>query len=83
MSFVAIVLYKKDKNIAVKGNGQMRIKEKTLLSVAVFNGAFGAFIGRKIAHHKTDKAYFSITIYLSMICQILVLAVLAYFAFIA
>ena len=82
MSLITFAMFKKDKNIAVKGGNQMRIKEKTLLGLAVLNGALGALIGRKVAHHKTDKVYFSITIYLSLLCQIIVCALLAYLAFI-
>ncbi len=81
MSLATFVVFGKDKKIAVKQNGQMRIKEKTLLGMTVLNGAFGAFIGRKVHHHKTDKVYFSITIYLSMLCQVLVAVVLALLAF--
>lgn len=81
MSIVAFAVFGKDKKIAVKQNGQMRIKEKTLLTLTVLNGAVGAFIGRKVHHHKTDKVYFSITIYLSILCQALVAVVLALLAF--
>jgi len=81
MSVITFGVFGKDKKIAVKQNAQMRIKEKTLLALTVLNGSIGAFIGRKVHHHKTDKAYFSITIYLSMLCQILVTVVLALLAF--
>lgn len=74
MSLIAFCTYCIDKKKAIKG--QIRIKEKTLLGMAVLNGAVGAFIGRKVAHHKTDKIYFSITIYLSIICQAAVFALL-------
>ena len=74
MSIASFALFNKDKNIAKKGNGQMRIKEKTLLLSAVLNGAVGALVGRVVAHHKTDKVYFSITIYLALLCQVAVAA---------
>lgn len=80
MSFISFCLFMSDKKKAK--NGQMRTKEKTLLMSAVLNGAFGAFIGRKIAHHKTDKAYFSFTIYMGMLFQTIVIIVLALFAFV-
>ena len=63
-----------DKKLAVKG--AMRVKEKTLLLSAVLNGALGAVIGRILAHHKTDKVYFSITIYLALFFQVVVGVVL-------
>lgn len=69
-SIIAIILFAVDKNKAKKG--EMRIKEKTLLEIAILNGALGALIGRVIAHHKTNKIYFSIVIYFSLIIQILV-----------
>ncbi len=76
MSLAAIVLYSKDKAIAKSNGSGMRIQEKTLLSVGVLGGAIGSFFGRLLAHHKTDKTYFSIVIYLSMLLQIGALVVL-------
>jgi len=79
MSLVAIITYAVDKKKAVKGD--MRIKEKTLLFLGVFFGALGSFIGRILAHHKTDKVYFSIVIIFSLLLQALTLGCLAYVAF--
>ena len=81
MSFITFILFGKDKNIAKKQNGKMRIKEKTLLGLTVLNGAIGALIGRIVFHHKTDKKYFSITIYMSLLFQIFVLITLCLLAF--
>lgn len=75
MSLIALYLYCKDKKIATKQNKD-RIKEKTLLGVCVYGGAIGSYIGRLIAHHKTNKIYFTITIYLSLILQIAGLGIL-------
>ena len=80
-SLIAIVMYANDKKKAIKG--QIRTKEKNLLIIAVLNGSIGSLIGRIVAHHKTDKTYFSITIYFALLCQVLVGALLAYKAFIA
>lgn len=74
MSLISIMLYINDKNRAKKG--KMRIKEKTLLQFGVFGGGIGSEIGRRLARHKTDKIYFSIVIYLSIIAQIATLAIL-------
>ena len=74
MSIAAFAAFSHDKKLAVKG--AMRVKEKTLLQLAVLNGAAGAFIGRIVAHHKTDKVYFSITIYLALFLQAVVFIVL-------
>ena len=79
MSLVAIIAFVRDKGLAEKG--AMRTKEKTLLELAVLDGAFGAFIGRLIAHHKTNKMYFSLIIYLGMLLQAGVLVLLGMMAF--
>lgn len=73
-SLMTLLLFCKDKKIAIKGGD--RIKEKTLLSFVVFGGAVGGFIGRLVARHKTDKVYFSFTIYLSILLQTVAAAIL-------
>jgi uncharacterized membrane protein YsdA (DUF1294 family) len=69
MSLVTFFLFLKDKGMAKKNNSEVRIKEKTLLSSVVFGGAVGGFIGRIVAHHKTNRGYFSFTIYISLLLQ--------------
>jgi len=76
MDIVSFFLFGSDKKKAQKGAD--RTKEKTLLMSAVYGGAIGAFIGRIIFHHKTDKKYFSVTIVLSLLLQLAVLAILIY-----
>ena len=73
-SLAAIVLFSKDKKLAVQG--KERIKEKTLLFLDVFFGSIGALVGRLIARHKTDKKYFSLVIYFSLLMQIVTAVVL-------
>lgn len=77
MSILAFFLYGIDKKKAVSGAN--RIKESTLLGFAAFGGAIGAFIGRIIFRHKTDKLYFSLTIYFSLLIEAIALAILIYF----
>lgn len=79
MSLVALMAYFRDKKLAVKQ--KERTKEKTLLFYAVFFGALGALLGRILAHHKTDKVYFSIVIYFSLLTQAATLALLVLLAF--
>lgn len=79
MSIITLALFIKDKRLAIKGSN--RIKEKTLLGFSVFGGAMGAFFGRIIAHHKTNKLYFSLVIYLSLLLEALALALSIYMAF--
>ena len=75
MSLITFCLFFKDKNMAKKNNSEVRIKEKTLLSAVVFGGAIGGFLGRILFHHKTNKSYFSFTIYVSLVLQDLVLVI--------
>ena len=75
MSLAAVFLYGRDKSIAKHG-GEKRIKEKTLLFVAVYGGAVGAFLGREIFRHKTTKEYFSFVIVTSMFLQAIALLML-------
>ena len=81
MSLIAFFLFLKDKKMATKNSGPNRIKEKTLLGICAFGGALGGFIGRIIAHHKTNKLYFSFTIYLSILLQLGVLGFMIYMLF--
>lgn len=78
MSLIAIVAYASDKRKAIKG--KERTKEKTLLFYAVFFGALGSLIGRILAHHKTDKIYFSIIIWFSLLLQALTLVLVGFLA---
>lgn len=79
-SLITFCLFKRDKKMAQNGGGKVRIKEKTLLSFTALGGAIGALIGRILCHHKTEKKYFSFTIYLSLILEIVVLGALLAFA---
>lgn len=78
MSLITFFLFIKDKKMATKNSGPNRIKEKTLLGAVALGGALGGFIGRIIAHHKTNKLYFSFTIYLSLLLQAGVLGYMIY-----
>ena len=81
MSLVAIMLYGKDKKMAQNNGNAVRIKEKTLLLIVCFGVAIGWFIGILLLHHKTNKGYFSFTIYLSLLLQIAILGLLVFFYF--
>lgn len=81
MSLITMALYFKDKKMAVKNGNEVRIKERTLLGLVCFGGAIGGFLGRILAHHKTNKGYFSFTIYVSLLLQLAVLALIALIAF--
>ena len=80
MSLVAFFLFLKDKGMAKKNGNAVRIKEKTLLGCVALGVAIGGFIGRIVAHHKTEKFYFSVTIYFSLLLQLAVLGCMIYLA---
>ena len=75
-TFFAFVI---DKRRAVKG--QERTKEKTLLGMTACFGALGALIGRAVVHHKSNKVYFGIVIWWSLILHAALVVYLAYLAF--
>ncbi|MCQ2400058.1 MAG: DUF1294 domain-containing protein [Clostridia bacterium] len=77
VSIIALTVYGVDKNLAKAGKN--RIKESVLLGVSAFGGGFGSLIGRILFRHKTNKIYFSMTIYTSCIVQAVVGALLLYF----
>jgi uncharacterized membrane protein YsdA (DUF1294 family) len=79
ISLITFVIFGIDKSKAK--NNKERIKEKTLLFYTAFGGALGAFIGRILFRHKTDKIYFSMTIYFSLLLEIVMVVVLGYLAF--
>ena len=81
MSLISFILFAIDKKKAIKG--KERINEKTLLLSTIINGAIGSFLARIICRHKTDKIYFTITIYLSLLFQLFTLLVLMYFAYLS
>lgn len=79
ISLITFFIFGIDKSKAK--NNKERIKEKTLLFYTSFGGALGAFIGRILFRHKTDKIYFSMTIYFSLLLEIVMVVVLGYLAF--
>ena len=79
ISLITFFMYGIDKNRALKGKN--RIKESTLLGFSAFGGAVGALIGRILFHHKTDKFYFSLTIYLSILVEVITVGIILFIAF--
>ena len=63
-----------DKRKAKKG--KWRIKEATLLVLALVGGSIGATIGMYMFHHKTKKARFFIGIPVMIFLQILIIIVI-------
>ena len=75
-SLCAFFLYLLDKKKASNNSGANIIKEKTLLSISCMGGGIGSFFGRIVAHHKTNKVYFTLVINLSVLVQIIGFVVL-------
>lgn len=53
-----------------------RIKESTLIGMAVIGGAYGALIGMYLFHHKTRKAKFYVTVPMLVLIYTVLLVIL-------
>ena len=62
------VLFGADKAAARRGH--RRIRETTLLALAVLGGSIGALLGMGVFHHKTRKSAFSIGIPVIFLAQL-------------
>ncbi|MDO4197158.1 MAG: DUF1294 domain-containing protein [Prevotellaceae bacterium] len=63
--FVAFAMYGIDKSKAKKK--RWRISEASLLSVAFLGGAYGAWLGMRVFHHKTRHKKFQILVPLAAV----------------
>ena len=78
ITLVTFFLFGIDKYKAKKS--KWRVKESTLIWLAVFGGSVGAWLGMKVWHHKTQHNKFRIGIPAIFLLQVaLVLAILYYF----
>ena len=68
INLLAFVMYGLDKRYAK--NGQWRIPEANLITVAALYGALGAFLAMQLFRHKTKHLKFTITVPLLLILQI-------------
>lgn len=68
ISFLAMLI---DKKKAEKG--KWRIKESTLLILALIGGSIGAITGMYVFHHKTQKPKFFAGIPIIIVLQILII----------
>ena len=79
MSIVTFLFYAHDKRQAKRGG--WRVKEKTLILLALLLGAPGAFFAMRKLHHKTLHAKFTVTVPLALAFQLSLLAFVAVKAF--
>ena len=71
INIVTFFVYYTDKRKAQRG--QWRISEASLLLMAFFGGATGAFLSMIIFHHKTRKMKFRLLVPLFMIIQLVLI----------
>lgn len=74
INFIAFLSMYIDKKKAIKG--KWRIKESTLLMLALVGGSVGAIIGMYAFHHKTQKLRFFLGIPIIIVLQILIVILL-------
>lgn len=74
MNISAFILYKTDKEMAVKK--KWRIKESTLLKLGLFGGSVGAFFAMGLFNHKINNNKFWITNIIGVIWQLILFCVL-------
>lgn len=65
INIVTFIIYGADKIKAMAG--KWRISELALIVFAAIGGCFGAFIGMRVWHHKTQKLKFQVLVPLFMI----------------
>ena len=74
INFIAFLSMYIDKKKAIKE--KWRIKESTLLMLALVGGSIGAIIGMYAFHHKTQKPRFFLGIPIIIVLQILIVILL-------
>lgn len=76
LNFVAFALFGIDKAQAEKGG--WRVRESTLLWLAMIGGTPGAYAGRHLFRHKTRKQPFNRQLAAVALCQMLLAAALGW-----
>ena len=71
INIITIAAYGLDKRAAI--DHKFRIRESTLLGLAVIGGSVGALIGMHAFNHKVRKAYFAIGVPVILVIQIIAL----------
>ena len=72
INIIGFIAMNFDKRRAIKG--KWRIKENTLLFIALIGGSIGLYLGMKIFRHKTKHALFKYGVPLIIMLQIALLA---------
>lgn len=75
-NMIAFILMVVDKHRAEEG--ERRIREDTLLSWALFGGAFGTFAASRLVRHKTRKQPFALQMTVLFLAQAVLLGLWAF-----
>lgn len=81
MNFAAFAMFGIDK--ARSEAGEWRIRESTLLTLALFGGLPGALAGRSLFRHKTRKRSFNEALRLVMVLYLLAMLYIVYIGLLA
>ncbi len=79
MNIASFALMGHDKRCARQG--KWRVPEKRLFLVTACFGGLGGVLGMKVFHHKTQHWYFKVFFSVSLVMQVVVLAVGAYWLY--
>ena len=79
MNIASFALMGHDKRCARQG--KWRVPERRLFLVTACFGGLGGVLGMKVFHHKTQHWYFKVFFSVSLVMQVVVLAVGAYWLY--
>ena len=79
MNIASFALMGHDKRCARQG--KWRVPEKRLFLVTACFGGLGGVLGMRVFHHKTQHWYFKVFFSVSLVMQVVVLAVGAYWLY--
>lgn len=79
MSVISVIVCAYDKVISKKGKVELRVPEKTLMTLSFLGGSVAMFITMKVIRHKTKHKKFMIGIPFIILLQAAVIFALIYF----
>ena len=74
INILSFCIYGIDKSAAVKE--KWRIPNRVLLGLAAVGGSIGAWAGMYIFRHKTQKWYYTITVHVMLLLQIMLIVLM-------
>ena len=79
ISLVSVVVCVYDKIISKRNRVELRVPEKTLMTLSILGGSLAMYITMQIVHHKTKHAKFMIGIPAIIVCQVALVILYFYF----